>query len=100
MWQMHSPPMIPKGKQSRWTAFGLIVLDADDIETAPPIDNGAAADLESRWIGRGVVVHHRPAGPRGRFVARLDSDGRWTCESSGDADASSAAASSIGRAGP
>jgi len=58
--------------------YGWAPLHADDIDESPRTDIGAAADLQSRWLGHGVVVKHLPTERRSRVVAPLDGEGSWT----------------------
>jgi len=73
-------------RHSAWTPPAVEEIGGD----APPTDNGT--DLESRWLGHGVVVRHLPAAGPSRFVAHPDGDGGWT--SAPEQNASSATESS------
>jgi len=62
-----------------WTIATVLAGTDDQIHTAP----GAAADLESRWVGHPVVVKHFPAERHSQLFAHLDNDRRWTSNSVG-----------------
>jgi hypothetical protein len=64
-----------RSKRVHWS-----LSHADESDDVPCVDNGAAADLEARWIGHSVVVQHMPTEEQSRFAARLDTEGKWTSE--------------------
>src|SRR5262245_3081127 len=45
---------------------------------AAPLSAPDTLDLESRWIGRGVVVKHHRDDVRTRLFAHRDAEGAWT----------------------
>ena len=73
-----------RSRPGRWSLWPHL----EATESGARADGGQAVDLEARWVGRGVVVKHRPTDARSRFAARLGSDGAWTSDPADEAASS------------